>query len=771
MDMSVTEKGLYAFGPFRLDPSRRVLMRDGARVAMPPKIFDTLLYFLENPDRVVSKDELLDVIWPGRLVEEANVSQTVFTLRKILGDDEDKRLIVTAPGRGYRFTAVVVNEGWKPQPGVVASPISAPIAADIISQPRKRSRVGWITAGTLAASALGAVVLAVWWYGGQQAEKPGTTVLVQFQNFTDDPVFDRVIGKALEIDLAQSPFVKVLSAQQVQDTLALMLRPKDEKLTPATAREVCSRSGGDVVLDGSIAALGAKYLLTLASSDCTSGRAIAEEKEEVDSKEAIVPALDRLAGRMRGKLGESVASIDRFNVPLLPEKTASFSALKAYSEAVSLYDHGQRPDAIGMFQHAIDLDPNFVMAYADLSAVYGSMHESGLEAADIAKAYALRDTVSEREKFFIEARYEIAVTKDLNAAIQTYKLWTEAYPREASPWANLSNMENWIGQYPPAIDAGEHALALSPSKESAHVVLARAYQHAGKFEQARKICEQAIAKGIAGEDTRELLLETAYALHDDALVAQQVEWSKGKPGERVILLYTALIALSEGKVGEGSALLDKEAELSKQQGLHDYMIAPRARALADFGFKDRAKTILGQLGDSTDPRDYLFTAAEVGDEARAETILQQDLAAAPNDTLLNNFYAPQVRAALNLRHGRAAEAVAALRPAIPYELKELDVLYLRGNAYLAASDGNGAAAEFRKILDNPGISPVSPLNRLSLLGLARAYSLQKDMPAATREYDAFFSAWKNADADIPILQAAKAEYSKCCQVSAGLSAK
>ena len=759
MDISVREKGFYAFGAFRLDPMRRVLTCNGEPTTVSPKIFDTLLYLVENPQRIVSKDELLDAIWPGRVVEEANVSQTIFTLRKLLGDGDEKRFIVTAPGRGYRFTAPVRIEGWMPPQPEAPRPSEAPASGappvrwrSLFSRP--------MAAGAALIVTVLAVAFVAQWREAQSPVKPNVAVLVEFQNFTSDPIFDQVLGKALEIDLLQSPFLKVITQQQVRDTLGLMMRPKDEKLTPATAQEVCSRNTGDAVLDGAIAAVGTQYLLTLSATDCASGRTIAEAKETFGSKEAVVPALDRLAGQIRGKLGESRDSLERFDVPLLSEKTASFEALRAYSEATNLYDHGQRTEAVGMFKHAIELDPNFVMAYADLSAVYGSLLEHQLDVDNITKAYALRDTVSERQKFFIQARYHLSVTRDINETIRNYKLWTETYPGDASPWANLSNMENWIGQYPPAIEAGKHALALNPAKEAYHVVLARAYLHAGKFDEARKICEQAIDKNIAGEDTRALLVEIGAARNDDALIDQQAEWAKGKPGERVILLHQAMIAFSRGEVGEGSAMMDKEAELSKQQGLRDYMVAPRARTLTEFGLKDEAHKFLDQLGDDTDPRDYLFTAAEIGDTTRVETVLRQDLNDAPSDTLLNGFYAPQVRAALALRDGKGADAVAALRVAIPYELKEPDVIYLRGTAYLAVADGVGAAVEFQKLLDNPGVSPVSPLHPLARLGLARAYAAQKNFTAAKHEYETFFDAWKDADADIPILRNAKAEYSR-----------
>jgi DNA-binding winged helix-turn-helix (wHTH) protein/tetratricopeptide (TPR) repeat protein len=750
MDISVREKGFYAFGPFLLDPIRRSLTRGGTPVALAPKAFDALCYLAENPGRIVSKDELLSALWPGRLVEEGNISQTIFTLRKALGDGRDaERYIVTAPGRGYRFTADVGLESWKPPPATQPAPAVAAVA------PSDRHSRHLVFLGLVLVAAAAAILIWRW-----PAPTAGDTaiVLVEFRNATADTAFDQVLAKALEVDLAQSPFLKILTDQQVQNTLGLMLRPKGEALTTATAQEVCARNQGRAVIDGAIAALGSKYLLTLTAADCVSGATLDAEKEEADSKETVVPALDRLASRIRAKLGESGASIAKFDAPLLQEKTASFDALKAYSEARVLYEHGNRTEAIGMFKHAIELDPNFVMAYADLSAVYGSMHEEGLDVANIAKAYALRDTVNERQKFFILAHYHRSATKDLNETVRTYRLWTETYPQDASPWSNLAATETWLGDYGPAIEAGKQGLALAPTVESAHVILARALEHAGQLDEARAICQQAIDKGIAGEDTRSLLIQIAYAQHDDALIAQQVDWAKGKPGERTMKVNTALIAFSQGRVRQALALFDEIAALGKQQGLRDYTAAARARSIIDFGLNDQARQILDQVGETTESVDYLFALAEVGDEARVQAILQAKLSASPADTLLNDYYAPQVRAALALRHGNAADAIAALSPTVPYDMRIFDALYLRGLAYLAAKDGAAAAEEFRKVLNNQGIDPVSPLYPLSRLGLARADALRKDLPAARREYEKFFASWKDADSDLPILRDAKDEY-------------
>ena len=754
MDRSVRDRGLYAFGSFRLDPTRRLLTREGAPVALTPTVFDTLLYLVENSGRVVSKEELLDAVWPRRLVEEANITQTVFTLRKALGDTVDgARLIATAPGRGYRFTEAVRLEGGAPA-FTAPSPTAPPGGRSV---PRRLAILG-VAALCLSAVMGAGLLVAFWpWRAAHGPAARSFMVLAQFQNLTGDPIFDRTLGKVLEIDLAESPFLAVLPEGQVGDTLALMIQPKDAPLTPALAREVCARTDSGAVIEGAIAAIGSRYLMTLTATDCAGARTLAAEKTEVTGREAVIPALDRLVGRVRGKLGEGTRSVLTFDVPMARQRTVSLTALKAYSEGDWLYSHGRPVESIPLFQRAIDLDPDFAAAYAALSTVYADFYETKLDVANISRAYALKDTVGEREKLFIVARYHQSVTRDLNAAIRNLQVWSETYPRDPLAWKNLADAEDYLGRYLQEIEAAKRALALDPGLETAYAALARAYLGDGRLTEAKAVCLMAVGKGLDGDGVHETLLRIAFMRHDLAGFNREIAWARGRPAERRTLAMEDEIALGQGKVGEADGWFDRLTYLGQQQGLPDDSRASRARSLADIGLTNRARALL--VGDDGDANpDYLIALAEIDDPARAEALLARSLRLGPDDTLLNNVYAPQARAVLALRRAQPQAAIAALQSALPYESCDFDVPYLLGSAFLAAGDGARAALEFQKILDHQGWEATSPRYPLARLGLARALRLRRDLVASRREYEAFLATWKNADPDVPILRAAKAEY-------------
>lgn len=747
--MDAQPRSAFVFGPFRLDPIRRTLTRGGGLVELSPRLFDTLLYFVERPDQVLTKDDLLEAIWPSRIVEEGNLSQAIFALRKALrGDDDDPQMIVTVPGRGYRLAASVSIDTLEPAQG----------AARLWRWPRRRMQ-----AVLVAGAAALALVIAVTNAFTHQALAPGpagrrTLVLADFQNLNAEPGFELVLGKTLDVDLSQSPYLTVLSRQQIADTLDLMTKPKASLLTPELAAGVCERNGGGAVVAGQVAGLGAaRYLVTLAATDCATGRTFSEAKVEADGKAAAVRALDSLAGRMRAKLGESLKSIARFSAPLLATKTSSFAALEAYSEGVNLYNHGERAESVPLFQHAIELDPNFTMAWSSLGAAYYVLHQDVRAAEAISRAYALRSNADEPQQMKISELYDTNVTKDIDAAIRDDRLWTELYPNDAAAWSSLANAETWIGQSDAAVDAGKHALALSPTSEAAYAILVRAYMHVNQFDAAVEVGRQAIAKGLAGDDVRVLLAEIAFGRGDKAALDEQIGWAKGKPAERILLVDEALMAMSEGRLRAARALFEQMAELGRQQGLADYTGAARARLMTDFGMPEQARALLASLPADYDSQDYRYATAAVGDEKKARAMLERDLAKAPADTLLNRDFAPSIRAALLMRRGKAAEAARTLRPTVPFELRNFDLMYQAGQAFLAAGDPAGAARKFQAMLANPGLQPDDPLLPLAHLGLARALAKAVDTAGARREYAAFLGDWRSADPDIPVLLQAKRE--------------
>jgi DNA-binding winged helix-turn-helix (wHTH) protein len=377
MDAGVREGKFYQFGAFVLDPTRRVLTHDSVPVALSSTPFETLLFLVENPGRVVSKDELLDAVWPRRVVDEANVSQTIFTLRKSLAAvGGDQTYIATAPGQGYRFAQPVEVHAHNVA-FAGATPLDPPAPSPAISPRRPAPGLSlslMIAGGVLVLLIAGGVAV---WRLRQAPADPGHSlvVLTEFQNLTADPMFNRAVSKAVEIDLDQSPFVTALLPTQVADTLGLMAKPKDTPVTLDVASEICTRNGGQAVIDGAIAPMGSDYLVALAATNCAGDQVLDAEKAQVTSREAVVPALDGLVNHMRSKLGESQGSIDRFSVPLAREKTASLEALEAYSQAAWLVQHGQTQEAIPLYQQAIGLDPNFAVAYAGLAATFYNNHD------------------------------------------------------------------------------------------------------------------------------------------------------------------------------------------------------------------------------------------------------------------------------------------------------------------------------------------------------------------------------------------------------------
>jgi eukaryotic-like serine/threonine-protein kinase len=755
MDVSVRAGRCYAFEAFVLDPTRRSLTREGEDVALTPTLFDTLLYLVEHPGEVVTRDQLLDAIWPRKTVDAANVSQTIFTLRRALAAaGAPDHFISTAPGAGYRFAWPV-----EVRSGSAASGAPAGVSR---AQGRPRTPVlrDWrVWALAVAVLALGGAGVGVWL--SPRASKAPTrniVVLDGFQNLARDPQFDQTLQMATQIDLQQSPYVQVLSQQQIADTLTLMTRPPDTALTPAVAHEVCARNNGAAVVDGAVAQVGDRYLLTLTATDCAGGSIIAADKAEVERRDDLLPSLDRLVGQLRGRLGEPLDSIRRFNAPLLQRRTASLAALRAYSQAFYDFSHGQRIETIPLYQHAIALDPSFSAAYADLAVVYSNLHQDDLAAAAITKAYALRGDAGEREQLAIAARYNNFVTGDIPESLRIYRSWTQLYPNDASAWANLSNKETWIGKYDLAIEDGRRALALGGDSETDYVVLARALMHAGRLDQAQAVCAQGVARKVDGDDLHGVLYSIAVARGDDAAAAAQLKWASGKPGERTLLIEAGQTAFAKGQVRLGLALFGQAAAQGQGFGLGDIFSAPNAYLLYDLGRPDLARQSLARVPAGYDSADYRFALAEFGDGGRADALLAADLKKAPTDTLLTQVYAAEQHAAADLRRGQPNAAIEALRSAAPYEMRTSDVIYLRGQAYLAAHDGAHAAAEFQKILGNRGIEPVSEHFQLAHLGLARALRLTGDIAGSRKAYEAFFEDWRGADPDMPLRAAAQAEY-------------
>jgi tetratricopeptide (TPR) repeat protein len=582
-----------------------------------------------------------------------------------------------------------------------------------------------------------------------------TVVLADFDNRTRDPIFDKTLGSVLRIDLGQSPFVTVQPAKATQDALVLMTRPKDMRVTTDLAQEICVRTNADAVLAGALDAIGDQYIVTLTATDCSGQHVLAQEKVEVHGREAVVPALDRLIEGIRRKLGEPIASVSRFDIPLVPARTASLEALRAYSQGLWLNDHGRLAEAVPAFKQAVALDPAFAAAWAALGVVYASMDAVALGDEATAKAYALRGSLNAREGLRVEMLYNLIARHDVLAAIPVLQRWTAVYPSDAKAWSNLANAEVVIGRYEQARQDADRSLTLHPTFEAAFVVAARADLGAGRPGLAEAIGAMTWSQGVADESIHREMIEAAIMRHDSAALQREARWAHAHPGMHV-LVAEAELAYSVGHVKFGDEIFDKLLALARQQGLSSTIGPTQARWLADLGFDERARQLLATVADPTD-RDYVYTLAELGDPGRAEHLLNANLAAHPTGTLVVYLSAPETRAALALRRHDPAAAIRAMQPALPFAPANPDIDYTLGMGCLAAHDGIGAHRAFATILAHPGWRASSPLNALAQLGLARALVIERDLPAARTAYARFLARWQDADADIPVLQAARRE--------------
>lgn len=732
-----------------------------------PRVMKVLVVLAGADGRTIRRDELATACWDTADVSEDAINRVMSRLRR-LGETSGAFTIRTIRTIGYRLEPIDGAPGISPPPltpadhgearADEAEQVAAPLKVD--AAPRRRSLIHrplmW-GACLLVAVLIGA---AAFLPRTRQPPVDGKRlVLADFANRTHDPIFDRTLTNLLRVDLGQSPFLDVVSEKQAQKTLMLMTRPTDAPITSAVAEEICARNNGDAVLQGEIARVGTRYLPMLTATDCSGVQVLDVEKDEVLDRDAVVPALDRLIAAMRAKLGESSRSIRAYNVPLLGEQTASLDALKSFSEAKWQWDHGHLADAITLDRHAIDLDPRFEAAYANLGVIYVSMYDEAKAADTIRKAYALRGTINERAQLQITALYDQAVTKDFTATIQNFKLWTQIYPQDVIAWSNLANAEDFIGRHAQAIVDADRAMALKPRMENPFAVLTRADLEAGRYSEGVAVGQTAMAEGLATDPTHRELLRIADARHDAAGIRREVAWASTAPAAPRTDEVEAEMALSRGQVRAASAIFDALSGSIRDRGTYDYTRAVRARLLNELGLADDARMLLTPVADqmATDA-DYLFVLARVGDSERAEQLLDEWLRRSPQDTLLNQVFAPEVRAALNLRGGKPLAAVAALRPALPFAPRSLDIPYLLGSAWLAAGSGEQAAAAFRMILDHPGWSPESPLYPLAKLGLARSLKLEHDMAGSARAYQSFLADLGRADPDIPALVAARTEY-------------
>jgi tetratricopeptide (TPR) repeat protein len=629
------------------------------------------------------------------------------------------------------------------------------------------------TAGTVA---LAVTIAVIWLYPVRKSKltEKDTIVLAEFVNSTNDPVFDGTLRQGLAVQLEQSPFLSIISDQQVQQTLQMMGQKADAKLTAQITQEVCQRAASAAALQGSIAQIGTQYLLTLKAVNCVSGASLASTEAQASDKNHVLNALGKAASEIRNKLGESLSTVRRFDTPLEQATTPSLEALKAFSSGSKVLSATGPAAAIPFFKQAIELDPNFALAYAMLGRMHGEIGESSIAADYTRKAYELRDRTSEPEKYFISASFNMVVTGNLEKAEQTCDLWAQAYPRAEIPHDFLSEIYTVFGRYEKAVEEATEGTRLNPDSPISYSIIVFNYVALNRLDEAKAAYRQALGRKLNHPFLHIERYEIAFLQNDAVEMAQQVAWAAGKPGvEDLFLGAEANTAAYFGRLGsarEFSRRAVTSAERAEERETAASYEDDAALREALFGNGTAARERANAALSLSAGRDVQYGAALAlgfaGDAGRAQ-VLADDLGKRfPEDTIVQFNYLPTLRAQLALTLTDASKAIEALQAAGPYELGNvagntaLYPVYVRGEAYLAAHHGIEAAAEFQKVLDHRGIVVNSPIGALAHLQIARAYAMQGDTGKAKAAYQDFLTLWKDADPDVPILQKAKDEYTK-----------
>jgi len=600
-----------------------------------------------------------------------------------------------------------------------------------------------------------------------------TVVLADFANSTGDPVFDDALKQAISIQLSQSPFLNVLSDQKVAATLRRMGRSPGDRVTKDVAQEICQRTESKAMLAGSISSLGSQFLIGINAINCATGDSLAQEQVQAASKEEVVKALGKASTSLRAKLGESLSSIQKFDTPIAEATTPSLEALKAYSQGLKT---GDPTTAITFFKRAVELDPNFAAAYGSMAGAYSGLGETNLTVENAKKAFELRDRATERERFLIDTQYYSLGTWDMGETERTSQLWSQTYPRDAFPLFSLGFVYGSLGEFDRAVKVTREAIALDPNNAIAYVNLAESYLALGRLDEAADTIAKARQHGAGGPLLIQVAYMVAFVRRDEASMRQEVASALGQTGaEDALFSAHADTEAFFGRLQKAQEFSRRAVESAERFNLREGAALWEANAAvreAEFGNKDvarqeAARALARAQGWGAQTLAAL-ALARADERARAEALADRLAKENSANTALNMYWLPAVRAAVELDGGRADKAIEALRVALPYDVAApfpLQVAtfypaFVRGESYLATHQGSEAAAEFQKILDHAGICVNFPTGALAQLGLARAYALQGNTSKARVAYQDFLTLWKDADPNIPILVAAKAEYAK-----------
>jgi eukaryotic-like serine/threonine-protein kinase len=633
---------------------------------------------------------------------------------------------------------------------------------------------------TVAGAAVMAVGLALvgWLYFGRRAQaltNRDMIVLSDFDNKTGDAVFDDALRQGLSVQLEQSPFLSMISDSKVNQTLKLMGRHPGDPLTPDVTREVCQRTGSKAMLTGSIAGLGRQYVIGLEAVNCETGDLLAETQEQAASKEGVLKALDGAAVRLRSKLGESLSTVQEYATPLADATTSSLEALKAFSLGQKTRATKGPTAALPFYKRAVELDPNFAYAYLALAVSYSDLNEPALAAEYARKAYELREKVSERERFSIEAFYYQTVTGELEKAAQTYELWQQTYPRDLLTYGHLGFISFVLGNYEKASEEFLEVPRLKPNDVQNYANLGFAYQALNRLDEAEAVYKQAEGRKLESESLLVGRYVLAFLKGDVPAMDRFASAAMGIPGtEDFLLAAQGDTQAWYGKLKNARELTRRAMDSAEHNDAKETAALYQAESAlreVEMGNSEEARIDADAALKLAANRDVKAMAAlalaRAGAFAGAEKLAAELDKTFSLDTLVQRYWLPTIRAAIAMQRKDPNRAVELLKGTSAIELGEpanfsmvLMPVYVRGEAYLALGDGQRAATEFQKFIDHRGVVVNFPWGVLARLGLARAYAIQGDTAKARAAYQDFLTLWKDADPDIPILNQAKAEYAK-----------
>ncbi len=736
-----------------------------------------------NPDLPPKLEDIVNkALEKDRNLRYQHAADIRADLQRLKRDTETGRAVAASSGS----VAAAQESGSKPAAQATSGSASSGSAAAVVAgssgatvpasgtvpAPQKRS---W----KIPAIATAAVLLAILIGGGlflhsrraNALTEKDTVVLADFINTTGDPVFDGTLKQALAVQLEQSPFLNILPESRIRSALGFMGRQPGERITSDIAREIGLREGAKAVLDGSISSLGSSYVITLSAVNAQTGDSLAREQVEASSKEQVLKALDSGASSLRAKLGESLGSVQEFAKPLEQATTSSLEALQAFSLGQAEHSSLRDDRAIPHLKRAVELDPNFAMAYGTLGVCYNNLGARTLSLEALHKAFDLRERASEREKLYISAHYYES-TGEIDKAIEIYEQWKQAYPRDSVTCDNLALLYGTTGQQDKALANGQHAMQIDAKDVYSYQNVAGTYMQLGRYDEARAIIEQAVAQKTESFSTKLISYNLAFIRGDEAGMQRVFDSLAGTADEVFLLSFVANVKYFQGRVGEGREVSNTAVQKSEQS--KDFAAGVRVSEgaiEAELGNAEEARrqtqAALAMTNDRFIQSQAALTLARIGDTSRAEKLIADLAKESPSDTVLNKGTLAVARAGVELQRKQPAQAVQALEPARLFELGggpiapiDFWALYLRGEAYLELHDPARALAEYQKIADHRGLSPISPLYVLARLGTGRAYVQQGDNAKARAAYQDFFAFWKDADQDVLVLKQAKAEYDK-----------